>query len=214
MVEEKPLTVRCPRKPLFITRSLNKLKEKGLSEELQKSKAQSPFSGLLILTTLPDILSLTAEKHSQELEGAPKDADEATAAPPTPSLAKAPPRPGSSPYQRGAEAPRDSLPAAPRSAGGRRARLPAPALGSPRPARGSAVPRGGSGGGSPRALSCCFFLLRYFSSSPPAFAEAGRFLAAPSRGEMRLPRGGRLCVWGCVPTLYTYICIIYMGVPV
>lgn len=56
LVEEDPLTVRCIWKLLFIPRSLNELREKGLAEEPQKRKAQSSFISLLILTILPDVL--------------------------------------------------------------------------------------------------------------------------------------------------------------
>lgn len=39
-----------------------------MADEGQKSKAQSPFASLSVLTALPDTLSLTTEKHSPNLK--------------------------------------------------------------------------------------------------------------------------------------------------
>lgn len=156
------------------------------------------------MTTLPDILSQTAEKHSQNLEGAPEDAAKTTAAPLAASLAKALRRPGSPPHQGCAGAPRDSLPAAALgSAEERRARLPA----SPRRARGQLRAEGRLRWRLPSGSLLLLFPAGLILLLPSA--RQADFWRPRPRGDAACSRGGRRCAWGCVHTC-TYIYLYYV----
>lgn len=195
MVKKSPKNVRCPWKRLFIT-SLKKLKGKGLSEELQRSNAQPHFSGLLIVSTFPDILSLTAEKHSQEAQTMRV---RALLLPSLPVQYK--PHDGRALSQpRRCRGSAGFVPAALRSAGGRRARLC-----RHRPGQRSAQGRLRSG-------SLLLLFPAPFILLLPSPWQVDFWRPRPE-GDAASPRRPPLRRGGCVHNVHTYICIIYMGVP-